>query len=199
MLRTASALALVLALGGALFAFETDGFRALTSEAARRLAIERAPRPLPQARLRDGYGATVQLPEPGRAMLVEFVYTSCPTICVALGQSFAQIQDRLAALDERRAPRLLSISFDPDRDDAAALRSYAEAHGADPARWRVAAPLEPSDLARLLEAFGVVVIPDGEGGFVHNAALHLIDASGRLVRILDLEDIETAMAWASEP
>jgi protein SCO1 len=30
-----------------------------------------------------------------------------------------------------------------------------------------------------------VAIPDGMGGFIHNSAVYLIDAQGRLVRMLD--------------
>jgi protein SCO1/2 len=32
----------------------------------------------------------------------------------------------------------------------------------------------------LLRSLGVVVIPDGEGGFVHNGDIHLMDERGRL-------------------
>jgi protein SCO1 len=38
----------------------------------------------------------------------------------------------------------------------------------------------------LLKAFGVTVIPDGAGGFVHNAALHVVDRQGRLIAIFDI-------------
>jgi protein SCO1/2 len=41
--------------------------------------------------------------------------------------------------------------------------------------------------------FQVVVIPDGMGGFEHNAALLVVDGRSRLVRIFDYAD--TALAW----
>lgn len=197
MLRTVLASTTLAGLGLAVLALETDGLSAFTREAARRLAVAQAPRPLRPVRLRDGYGREVVVPEPGRPTLVEFVYTSCPTICVALGQSFARIQDRLSGEAEGQDVRLLSIAFDLERDDPPALAAYALAHGADPVRWSVAAPLDRADRDALLDAFGVVVIPDGEGGFVHNAALHLVDRSGRLARILDAEEIEAAIAFAA--
>jgi len=191
--RTVLATAAVLAAGvGALLA-ETEGLRAFTSETARRLAVAHAPKPLPVVPLRDERGERIEIPIPGRPMLVEFIYTSCPTLCTTLAASFARIQDRLAEAGAPPALQLLSVSFDPGRDDPAALRAYAEAHGADPARWRVALPESGADLRTLLEAFGVVVIPDGEGGFVHNAALHLVDRGGRLAAILDPGEIERAV------
>lgn len=194
MVRTAIATAAVLLAGvGAIFV-ATDGFRAFTSETARRLAVQRAPVPVPAVTLRDARGERFELPIGGRPMLVEFVYTSCPTLCVALGRSFAAIQDALEEAGAAPALQLLSVSFDPARDDATALAAYAAAHGADPRRWRVALPEDEAALHTLLRAMGVVVIPDGEGGYVHNAALHLIDARGRVAAILDPEEIDRASA-----
>lgn len=50
-------------------------------------------------------------------------------------------------------------------------------------------------LKRLLDAFGIVVIPDGLGGFEHNAALHLLGRDGRLVLI---GDIDQHLAFADQ-
>ena len=44
----------------------------------------------------------------------------------------------------------------------------------------------------MLQAFGVVVLPDPIFGFEHNAAIHIV-SDGRLVGIFDLEDIEGVM------
>jgi protein SCO1/2 len=41
------------------------------------------------------------------------------------------------------------------------------------------------DLGLLLRTFGIVVIPAPGGDFQHNAAVHLVDAEGRLARVLD--------------
>lgn len=194
MKRTALATTLVLAAGTGTLLAETDGLAAFTTEAARRLAVAREPVAVPALTLRDADGRRFELPADDRSLLVEFVYTNCPTVCAALGQSFARIQEGLERVGAPAAVQLLSVSFDPERDGPEALRAYAEAHGADPARWRVAAPEHAADLRPLLDALGVVVIPDGEGGFVHNAALHLIDRNGRLVAILDADEIEGAVA-----
>jgi cytochrome oxidase Cu insertion factor (SCO1/SenC/PrrC family) len=92
--------------------------------------------------------------------------------------------------------RLLSISFDPLRDDARALRGYATQHHSDPTRWIVAAPKIASDLHRLERETGTVVIDDGLGGYTHNAAIHVVVADGRLVRIFDFNQPEAALACA---
>jgi protein SCO1/2 len=177
-------LALVLAAGAAAFAWATEGFRVITAEGARRLAVERAPRPMPDIRLIDQDGRSFSFADyRGRTVLVDFIYTSCPTICGVLGDDFRGVvaQGPNAPFD------LLSISFDPEHDDREALRLYGERYGASAPRWRIAAPAGKRGLAALLHGFGVVVIPDGFGGFIHNAAVYVVDPSGRLARILDPE------------
>jgi protein SCO1/2 len=52
----------------------------------------------------------------------------------------------------------------------------------------------PAALRALLDTFGVVVIPDGMGGFVHNAAIHLVDEEGRLGAIYDLGEERAVLA-----
>jgi protein SCO1 len=177
-------LGLVLSAGIAALAFETDGFRVTTSAGARQLAVERRPLLLPDVRLRDQDGSLFSLSGyRGRPLLVDFIYTRCPTLCSARGDDFHRVMELSngggAQID------LLSISFDPETDGREALRLYAGRYDAAAPRWRIAAPANADGLAALLQSFGVVVIPDGMGGFLHNSAVYVVDAHGRLVRILD--------------
>lgn len=178
-------LALVLSVGMAGLAFETDGFRVVTSAGARQLSVERAPRPLPEdARLVDQDGTSFALNAyRGRPVLVDFIYTRCPTICSLRGDDFADVL-RLMTAGSGASIDLLSISFDP-ADDREALQLYGERFGAKAPRWRIAAPADARARTALLQSFGVVAIPDGMGGFVHNDAVYVVDTHGRLARILD--------------
>jgi protein SCO1/2 len=195
MLRTAVAtsfatIAAVLALSAA-----TDGFRAFTTEGARRLAVLDAPRAIGSAPLIDMNGRLFVLPEgAGKFVLVEFIYTSCPTICAALGDAFAVLRNEIASRGLSQRVRMVSISFDLMRDGPEALRDYAAVHKADGRVWTVARPRDEAALRSLLGAFGVVVIPDGMGGFVHNAAIHLVDEEGRLSAIYDLGEERAVLA-----
>lgn len=178
-------LALVLATGMAALAFETDGFRVVTSAGARQLSVERTPQILPDTRLIDQDGTPFTLSAyRGRAVLVDFIYTRCPTICGVLGNDFARVLQSMTASRSGAPVDLLSISFDPT-DNQEALRLYGERYGARAPRWRIAAPADAAVRAALLRTFGVVVIPDGMGGFIHNDAVYVIDRRGRLARILD--------------
>ena len=173
----------------------TDGFAAFTTESARRLDVSRNPRPIPPTVLVDSTGGELVIGAPGQPeMLVEFIYTSCPTLCVALGDAFHRAQAKIAADPALTGVRLISISFDIDRDTPARLETYGRAHGAEAPTWRIAKPLSNDDLKLLLNTFGIVVLDDGNGGFVHNAAIHHVDQTGRLTRIVDLKDIDKLLS-----
>lgn len=195
MLRTVvAALALAAVLGAVLWQ-DTSGLRAFTTEGLRRLSVMERPQSLPNVRLIDMQGRELTLAdEIGRAVIVEFIYTTCPTICVALGESFAKLQDQIWAAGLADRIRLISISFDLARDGPEALTDYAQAHGADGRLWITARPENDEALHTLLKAFGVTVIPDGAGGFVHNAALHVVDPQGRLIAIFDIGEEPQALA-----
>lgn len=182
-MRATLATVVVAFCGAAAFWWGTEGGSALTSEAARRLDIARAPRALPDVPLYDQNGAQVRLSDYRRAPLVlEFVYTTCPDICLTLGTAFEQLDALLPA-----PARMVSVSFDPD-DDRERLASFADRYAAMPPRWRIAGVEGDAARTALLKRAGVVVIPDGFGGFVHNAGLYLVDAEGRLTAIFDPED-----------
>jgi len=58
----------------------------------------------------------------GRPVVLNFVYTSCTTICPMSSQVFEQFQDDLGSGE---AVHLMSISIDPEQDTPARLREYA--------------------------------------------------------------------------
>jgi protein SCO1/2 len=170
------------------FWWGTDGLRAFTAESARRERVLRSPQPMPPVALEDQHGQLFTLDDyRGRRVAVEFVYTRCASVCRSLGAAFRQLRDAVPAQRLGSEFALLSLSFDPAHDDPAALGAWAATHGADGRHWRVARIADPARLRALLDAFGVMVIPDGLGGYEHNAAIHLLDAQGRLARISDIE------------
>ena len=196
-MRTIVAVVLFAVLGVAAFAGITDGFRVVTSESARRLAAVERPVAVADAALVDAAGAVrplyADLASDGRVAIVDFIYTRCESICTVLANEFQQLQREIVAQGLQDRVRLLTISFDPTDDDPAALAGYANRMAADPALWRFATAAEPAELAPLLASFGIVVIPDGLGGYVHNAALHVVTAGGRLARVHDLGDFRQTL------
>ncbi|MCG3202809.1 MAG: hypothetical protein NFCOHLIN_02695 [Gammaproteobacteria bacterium] len=184
--RTLLASLLILAAGIAVLAAATDGFRAFTSETARRVAVREHPRALPPMPLQTARGRTIDfIGLRGRWLLVDFIYTRCMAYCSVQGSEFARLQDRLAGpiADERVA--LLSISLDPSHDGPEQLAAYQRRSGDRGVGWIAARPASPAGLEALMRAFGVTAISDGLGGYAHNAAINVVDPRGRLVAITD--------------
>jgi len=170
----------------------TEGFERWTFESLRRAAAVRGELRLPAIALRDSTGQPIGLAK-GDVYLVDFIYTRCESVCQALGAEFFQAQQ---ASEPGSGVRLLSVSIDPTRDDAAALAAYGRLHRADPLRWTLSAPLSPAAGARALKVLGVVAVPDGLGGWVHNGAIHVVDATGRVHGVFDYADWAAAVAEA---
>ena len=181
----------------------THNFQVWTAEGARRLDAALHPVSAPRIAMDSSDTAKQRLDQllirENAVTIVDFVYTRCATVCLALGSTFQQMQ--LAIRDDENtldsAPlRLLSISFDPVHDDGPALATYAAGLRADSRVWRFVRVADHANNRRLLDAYQVTVIPDGFGGFEHNAALLVVDTRGRLVRIFDYADRDIAISFA---
>jgi len=82
---------------------------------------------LRDAPLLDASGKRVRLAQEvigGRIAVVNFIYTSCTTVCPVSSASFQQLQQRLGARLGKEVV-LVSITVDPLRDTPQRLREYA--------------------------------------------------------------------------
>lgn len=195
---SASLLVLLIGLGGLLYA--TEGGHAYTTETLRRTAVDRAPQSIPDLQLVDDSGRHLglhaMLAGEGRVHIVDFIYTRCQTVCTSLASVTQRLQADILAQQLERRVAVLSISFDPEADDPPALKAYADRLRMDRSAWQAMSLAKPADRRRLLDAFGIMVVPAPLGEFEHNAALHIVDASGRLVRIVDADAPGEALAAA---
>jgi protein SCO1/2 len=64
-----------------------------------------------------------------RLVVMDFVYTTCTTVCPVLSALFAQLQGKLGDRLGRDV-FLVSVTVDPNRDTPARLKAYAAKHGA---------------------------------------------------------------------
>lgn len=206
MYRTA-VLSASLALGAyASAAWLTHDFQVWTAEGARRLEVALKPLTIPATGI-DGPNMAAQplqqwLADGQSVTLVDFVYTRCQTVCLALGSVYQQMQAALQAAGKTdaaaRKVRLLSISFDGQHDKPHILQAYATRLGADPLLWRFARVPDRRETLGLLKDLQVTVVPDGHGDFEHNAALLVVDQKGRLVRIFDYAEQQLALDYARD-
>lgn len=175
---------------------------AFTTETLRRTEVAHSPTRVPDLALHDSAGDRSTLRElfarGGRVWIVDFVYTRCQTVCTTLGSVFQQLQQQIQQRGLEGQVGLLSVSFDPTHDTPQSLRAYRDRMRMDPGIWRVVTLSSPLDRRELLDAFGIMVIPAPLGEFEHNAALHLVNQHGVLVRIIDYDDATVALALALE-
>ena len=119
-----------------------------------------------------------------RTVAVNFVFTTCTTVCPALTTTMRAIQRELG---ERVGQDvwLISVSVDPTVDRPERLRAFANGFGAGPG-WTFLTG-EPADINRLLKAFG------SAGGISAHATTMLIGNahSGRWVRTSGLASAST--------
>lgn len=196
--RTWASTTLVAVLALCAFAGVTHGFNAVTSDGVRRSDIASTPRALPDIGLVDSTGQTLLLSDYGRptgqVTFVALAYVRCQTVCLtsAAGQSWLQGEIRSRGLGAR--VRLLTLSFDPASDTPDVLAAHARRLDANQDLWRFATVRTTAELRAMLDLFGIVVLPDGLGGYSHNAALFMVNEDGRLSRAYDIDRPDIALA-----
>jgi len=85
----------------------------------------------------------------GKTVAMNFVFTSCTTICPPMGASFAKLQKLTAGKDVH----LISISIDPAVDTPQSLKAWAAKFGAGPG-WTLVTG-DRNEVIRLLKSLGV--------------------------------------------
>jgi len=115
----------------------------------------------------------------GELVLVYFGYTSCPDVCPTTMVSVERALDEIG--DDVERVRVLMISIDPARDDAARVGEYVRSF--DPAFRGVSGPVD--DVERVASTYGIYFARDEplEGGgytMSHTSTLLGIDPDGHL-------------------
>jgi protein SCO1/2 len=122
--------------------------------AGRAPAQEAAAAPsIPDVELTDQDGKPVHVYSDlirGKRVAMNFVFTTCTTICPPMGANFEQLQK---ALGDRADVRLISVSVDPQTDTPQRLKAWGAKFHAGPGWTLLTGPKE--DVEHLLKALGV--------------------------------------------
>lgn len=191
--RNLLAIVLTVLFGILLLFFGTDGFTAFTAESARTSKLMEEQPLFPNVTLEDSENRVYSFSEfQDKYVMITFIYTACTDVCPQLEMNLAEVYDGIP--DEYIGEDIvfLSISFDPERDDPETLERYRMFFGSDGETWRMARINDHTELSALLDNFGVIVIPDGEGDFAHNSAFYLVDRDGQLIEVMDYTKIPEA-------
>jgi protein SCO1/2 len=139
---------------------------------------------VPDLTLVDSRGEPVPLRallDRGMPTLLQFVFTTCTTICPIMGAAFADAQDELDALGSEH--QLVSISIDPEHDVPGVLAAYARSLRAT-GQWRFLTG-SVDDIAHVLAAFDAS-LPGGNRMYQQPLTYLRASAGGPWVRLQGL-------------
>lgn len=115
---------------------------------------------MPAFQLQDQSGASVTEDAlRGHVVVINFIFTRCPTVCPVFSMKMRRIQDRTEDMGDML--KLVSFTVDPAYDTPEVLAAYAREHGADPARWRFLTGT--SDDIRRIATEGLMLAMDQQG------------------------------------
>lgn len=95
-----------------------------------------------------------QLLESGKPVIVDFIFTTCTTICPVLSAGFSNLRRTLG--DEAHKVQLVSITIDPENDRPEKLKTYLERFGG-PEGWEFLTGSR-EEVGRVLRAFNAFVV-----------------------------------------
>jgi protein SCO1/2 len=154
------------------------------------------PRPAPDFRLADQTGRQVSLADfRGKAVVLTFMYTSCPDFCPATAAKLRQTAEHLGRDAEQVA--LLAVSVDPEHDTQEAAREFSARHRMPAAIWHYLIG-SAEELAPVWQAYYIGTTPPVAGvqALGHTEALFVIDAKGEQRTLIrgDFDPAELAQA-----
>lgn len=113
----------------------------------------------------------------GKVYVVEFFFTTCPTICPRMNKNLVQIQNTFKDFENFG---VASFTINPDYDTPEVLKNYAESYGITNPNWHLMTGDQDKiyDLANTGFPLYVAKNEEVEGGFEHSGHFALIDKEG---------------------
>ncbi|MFM2037158.1 MAG: hypothetical protein RL432_97 [Bacteroidota bacterium] len=111
--------------------------------------------------------------------LVEFFFTSCPTICPIMNKQLLRLHKEITP-SLKKELQFLSFSIDPSNDLPSKLKSYRDYHKMPRVNWDLLTGNEAETHRLGIEHFMVFAGKDSlsAGGYAHSGAFTLVDAQG---------------------
>lgn len=129
----------------------------------------------------------------GKALAVTFIYRECPLpeFCIKMSKHFSDMANQIAADSEgKKKIRLLSISFDPERDTPEKLKQYGlgylgkDANDKDFTVWQLAVGPD-KDVKAIADFFGLRYETDAvdKTQINHSLITAVVSPEGKVTRI----------------
>jgi protein SCO1/2 len=139
-------------------------------------------KPAPDFSLRTADGRLVRLADfRGKAVVLNFSYTSCPDICPLHAEAIAEVQRLVNGTPMKGRVAFVTVTTDPTNDSPEVMREYGPAHGLDSVNWTFLTTVksQPEDATReLAKAYGHKFEKTSDGYQMHGIVTHVIDRNG---------------------
>ncbi|MBT8316514.1 MAG: SCO family protein [Lutibacter sp.] len=119
-----------------------------------------------------------------KVYVVEFFFTTCPTICPKMNANMVKIQNEFYAFQDFG---IVSFSINPKHDTPEILKQYAKDHGATLKNWNFLTGKQDDIYELANNGFTLYAgeNSEAEGGFEHSGMFALIDKEGNIRSRLD--------------
>lgn len=113
----------------------------------------------------------------GKVYVVEFFFTTCPTICPIMNKNLVEIQDEFKGFENFG---VASFTINPENDTPRVLKEYAERYGITNMDWHLMTGDQEAiyDLANTGFNIFAKQVPGAPGGFEHSGMFALVDKNG---------------------
>ena len=114
----------------------------------------------------------------GKVYVVEFFFSTCPSICPIMNQKMVTIQDEFFGNPNFG---IASISITPEIDTPAVLNEYAKVNGITHRNWHLLTGKPYDEVIALAKQGFKLYVGKGEdahGGFEHSGYFALVDKNG---------------------
>ena len=136
--------------------------------------------PAPEFSLINQYGTQFDSSRlAGQIYVVEFFFTTCPSICPIMTQNLLKVQTAFA--DESRVS-LISVTINPTYDTSEVLSEYAQKYGITHPNWFLLTGAQDEIYDMANKGFNLYVGPGAaiDGGFEHSGFFALVDEQGMI-------------------
>ncbi|WP_373074204.1 SCO family protein [Zeaxanthinibacter enoshimensis] len=113
----------------------------------------------------------------GKVYVVEFFFTSCPSICPIMNRNLVELQDEFREYEDFG---VASFTINPEYDTPSVLKAYAEQYGINDMDWHLMTGDREEIYKLANEGFNIFAAEavDVPGGFEHSGLFALIDREG---------------------
>ncbi len=144
------------------------------------IEINNEPKKVPAFSFTDQNGKTISNKDYlGKVYVIEFFFTTCPTICPRMNANLIQIQNTFKGFENFG---VASFTINPDYDTKAVLKNYADQYGVTNPNWHLMTGDKEAIYKLANEGFNLYTAEeeDAAGGFEHSGNFALIDKNGFL-------------------